>query len=246
MPESYKITITRFDASYDIQPYEKSYTVPDDPQSAPMTALKALHWIDRYEEPIAYDFNCRSGTCGRCSIMIDGLPRLACYFILTGNHSFAPLTGFPVIRDLVVNKKEVYSRFVQSNHNIKTKGPHQVLQPIDGKFWRDTIFPLNACRECMCCYASCESLNDFKRWNRYAGPGVMQQIYLRHIDGQDQSNRLEQAVYSGVFECMQCGNCTTVCPALIPAAENIKSMMDEAEAAGLKPSTERTSYWPLL
>jgi succinate dehydrogenase/fumarate reductase-like Fe-S protein len=74
----------------------------------------------------------------------------------------------------------------------------------------------------------------------------MQQIYLRHIDGQDQSNRLEQAVYSGVFECMQCGNCTTVCPALIPAAENIKSMMDEAEAAGLKPSTERTSYWPLL
>lgn len=247
MPDSYKITITRFDSSVDSEPYDVTYEVPDDPDFAPMTALKALHWIDRYEEPIAYDFNCRSGTCGRCAIMIDGLPKLACYFVLTGDHHLAPLTGFPVIRDLVVNKREAYLRFVQSDHTIKTLAPHEVLKPIDGEYWRTVVFPLSACRECMCCYASCQALNEFDRWGTFAGPGVMQQIYLRHIDGEDKYDRLDQAVFSGVFECVQCGNCTKVCPSLIMCTENIKQMMDEAEAAGIKPATdEEVSYWPLL
>jgi succinate dehydrogenase/fumarate reductase iron-sulfur protein len=247
MPDSYKITITRFDSSIDTEPYEKTYEVPDDPDFAPMTALKALHWINLHEEPIAYDYNCRSGTCGRCAIMIDGTPKLACYFVLTGDHSLAPLKGMPVIRDLVVSKKEAYAKFVQSNHSIKTMAPHETLKPIDGKFWRETVFPLSACRECMCCYASCQALEDFHKKGIYAGPGAMQQIYLRHIDGEDKANRIEQAVFSGVFECVQCGNCTAVCPSLIPAMENIKAMMDEAEALGLKPAIgKETSYWPML
>lgn len=247
MSDSYTITIKKFDPSLDAEPQETTYTVPDDPEFAPMTALKALHYINRFIEPVAYDFNCRRGTCGRCSIMIDGEPKLACLMPLSGRHRFEPLHGFRVIRDLVVDKKEAYARFVGSSHTIKTLGPQEVLQPIDGQYWRDTIYPLNACRECMSCYASCQALTIKRRWGSYAGPGAMQQIYLRHIDGQDKSSRIEQAVFSGLFECVQCGMCTQVCPSLIPAAANIKEMMSLAEEKGLKPAIgQETEYWPML
>ena len=247
MADTYKITIVRFDPSRDAEPYESAYDVPDDPDFAPMTALKALHYINRNFDPIAYDYNCRRGTCGRCAIMIDGQPKLSCQFPLTGSHTFAPLDSFPVIRDLVVDKQEAYGKFVQSDHAIKTLGPKEVLQPMDFSLWEEKIYPLNACRECMCCYASCQALNLFDRKGSYAGPGAMQQIYLRHIDGQDKKNRIEQAVFSGLFECVQCGTCTLVCPAGITGAENIKEMMDAAEEQGLKPATDQaTNYWPTL
>ena len=247
MSTTYSITITRFDSSVDAWPYGTTYDVPDDPEIAPMTALKALHWIIRHKEPIAYDYNCRRGTCGRCAMMIDGEPRLACLYTLTGSHSLAPLKGFPVIRDLVVDKQSAYAKFVASNHSIKTLSPNDVLKPIDGAFWRETIYPLNACRECMCCYGGCQALGELKRWGAFAGPGAMQEIYLRSIDGEDRSNRIEQAVFSGLFACIQCGNCTKYCPALIKATENIKTMMDAATEQGLKPSDDKmTNYWPML
>lgn len=247
MPDSYTLTIVRFDPTMDTEPYEKTYEVPDDPEFAPMTALKALHYINRFEEPIGYDFNCRRGSCGRCAVMIDGQPKLSCMFPLTGSHRIEPLKGFPVLRDLIVDKESAYAKFVDTSHTIKTLSPDGVLAPMSGEMYREKIYPLNFCRECMCCYASCQALHDFGKWASYAGPGAMQQLYLRHIDGMDKSARIDQAVFAGLFECVQCGNCTTVCPSLIPAAENIKEMMDEAEAQGLKPAVgEGTEYWPMI
>lgn len=247
MADTYNITIVRFDASADTEPYETSYEVPDDPDFAPMTALKALHHINRYAEPIGYDFNCRRGSCGRCGIMVDGEPRLACMTPLTGNHTFAPLDGFPVIRDLIVDKSVAYGKFLDSEHVIKTLKADGVLQPMPYSDYTDKMYPLNFCRECMCCYAGCQALQDFDRWGSFAGPGAMQQMYMRHNDTMDQSDRIGQAAFAGLFECVQCGNCTKNCPSLIPGAENIKEMMDEAEARGLKPDTDsRTKYWPML
>ncbi len=247
MPDTYKITIKKFDPSVDIEPTMVTYEVPDDPEFAPMTALKALHHINRFEEPVGYDYNCRRGTCGRCAMMIDGVPKLACLFPLTGSHTFEPLNGFPVIRDLVVNKKEAYAKFVGSNHSVKILEPEGALQPLEYDFWKDVIYPLNACRECMSCYASCQALHNFNRVGTFAGPGALQQIYLRHVDGQDKMNRIEQAAFAGLFECVQCGNCSQVCPSGISCTENIKEMMDKAEAQGLKPvSDKRTAYFPML
>lgn len=247
MPDTYTITIKRFDPSTDAESYVTEYEVPADPDFEPMTALKALHYINKNVEPIGYDFNCRRGTCGRCAIMVDGNPSLACTTALTGKHTFEPLAGFPVVRDLIVDKKKAYARFLDSSHTIKTLGPKEVLKPIDGETWRKIIYPLNACRECMCCYAGCQALQTMHKWGSYAGPGAMQAIYLRSIDGEDKSSRVEQAAFAGLFECIQCGNCTLNCPAGISAAENIKSMMDSAEEMGLKPaSADGSTWWPTI
>jgi succinate dehydrogenase/fumarate reductase iron-sulfur protein len=227
MDASFNIRIRRFDPSRDEQPYIASYQVPDLPQSRPMTALKALHWIYRYQEPVAYDYNCRRGSCGRCAMMIDGLPRLACYFQLSGEHLLEPLSGCPVIRDLVVDTSQWMRCFVESVNAIQAS-PADTMRPISGEFWRDVIYPINACRECMCCYAVCRAVSPGKDGGNYLGPGAMQQIYLRHVDGADKADRLRQAVAGGLFECSQCGLCSLVCPARIPCAENIFTLMNAA------------------
>ena len=178
--------------------------------------------------------------------MVDGEPCLACQKVLTGEHTFEPLAGFPVVRDLIVDNSSAYERFVESATSIKTLGPKDVLKPIDGETYRTTIYPLSACRECMSCYAACTALQDMGLWGAYAGPGAMQAIYLRTIDGEDVSDRIGQAVFSGLFNCVQCGRCSQVCPAGIPCAENIKAMMDQAEERGLKPTEAPTSWWPIV
>lgn len=244
LTDQFILTVRRFDPSVDAKPYEASYTVPnEDPDFSPMTALKALHYINRFIEPLAYDYNCRRGTCGRCAMMIDGIPRLACYFELVSEHRLEPLAGCEVVRDLVVDKDPFIEKFVSSSEAMETLESNDVMQPISGDFWSDTIYPINACRECMCCYAACQVSRLGNTSGAFLGPGALQQIYLRAVDGMDQAKRIEQAVHDGLFECIKCGMCTLVCPSRIPCAENIKDMMDAAIFAGIvPPDTENGCY----
>ncbi|MDR1421789.1 MAG: 4Fe-4S dicluster domain-containing protein [Coriobacteriales bacterium] len=250
MAETITLTIQRFDPSVDNEPYYKDYEVPnDDPDFAPFTALKALHYVNRYFEPIGYDYNCRRDSCGRCAMMIDGQPHLACGFVLSSTHTLEPLKGFPIIRDLVVDKKDAYAKFVGGSSSIKTLDPETVTKSFDdGSLWLDKIYSINACRECMSCYGICSALQINGKWDSFAGPGATMQVYMRSIDTMDHDDRVSQAVFAqNIFECIQCGLCNTVCPAGIPIQENIKELMDKAEARGLKPETDSdTTYWPLL
>lgn len=99
-----KITVTRFDPSQDASPYEQSFEVP---YRDNITALEALMHIYENEEPIAFDYSCHGRSCGRCAMMVDGEPKLACITPLTdGAHDIAPLEGYPVLHDLIVDKTQ--------------------------------------------------------------------------------------------------------------------------------------------
>jgi succinate dehydrogenase/fumarate reductase iron-sulfur protein len=250
MADSATLRIRRFDPSTDPEPYYKEYEITGfDTESGPLTVLKALHWINLHIEPIAYDYNCRRTSCGLCGVMVDGEAKLGCMAPITMGKEVTvePLLGFPIIRDLIVDTSIAHQRFLQTSVSIKTSGPDEVCRTnISAENWWNVTSHHVSCRECMLCYSSCQALQSFNRWDSFAGPGALQQIYLRHIDEIDESDRVKQAVDLGVFECVQCGMCTKVCPAHIPTCENNRRLMDEAEQSGLKPSDERTSYWPML
>lgn len=218
------IHIRRFDPSTDREPHIKSYEVPDfDPEFGPMTALKALHYINRYQEPVAYDYNCRRGSCGRCAMLIDGKPRLACYFELVDEHILEPLPGCEVIRDLVVDKTMQLDRFAQVS-GLASQDQTPLEVPISGEFWRDTIYPLNACRACMCCTAVCPIVQTPAIAKRFLGPGPFQKLYLRYLVNRDRQMVLKQAEVGGINLCTLCGKCSLVCPSRIDCAENIKTL----------------------
>lgn len=245
----YKVKILRFDPSADKAPYYKSYSIPyEDLDIGPLSALKALRYINHEIESIGFDYNCRFGGCGRCAITVDGTPRLACFAPLSADkeHTLEPLHGFPVIRDLVVDRGKAYARFLDSGAAIKTIDPIVKPKDIEPKLWWNTLSPLNRCRECMSCYSVCTALQVENRWESFIGPGAMMQIYQRAVDTMDQADRISQAAFSGAFQCVQCGLCNTVCPAHIPIKENIAELQKKAEARNLKPTDTTSPNWPLL
>ena len=230
--------VFRYDPSVDAEPSFASFEVPyeDNQGDGFMTALQVLHYINEYIEPIGYDFCCRSGLCGRCSMLVDGTPGIACRIGLTpGEHTFEPLPGFEVIRDLVVNKDRAYKKILAVDPQTKTVDPIVELAPIDHDLYWNTLERINMCRECYSCYAACPVIQG-GGWSTYAGPAAMMVLAMHDLDTRDQSDRIGQAAFEGLFDCIQCGSCTQVCPSYIPITELIGQMQQKAEERGLKPS----------
>lgn len=241
MADTITAEILRYDPSIDDAPHFETYEVEwvDDP-SGIMTALQVLHAIHFDQEQIAYDYCCNSNLCGRCSMMIDGKPSLACWTPLRpGTHRFEPLSGFPVIKDLLVDHEKAYARFIEANVAIQTVDPIVDLPDIDYDLYWNTLEKLNMCRECMCCYALCPQMQGATgNPKNYIGPGAMMGIAQRYFDTEDQSDRLAQAVFSGLFDCQQCGTCTMYCSADIDITGIIKQMRDDASDRGIEPKKE--------
>src|ERR1700733_8982079 len=105
------------------------YEVPDvNPEMSFLEMLDVLneHLIDKGQEPVAFDHDCREGICGMCGFMIDGVahgPRrgtTVCQLHMRSFHDGDSLTlepwraaAFPVIKDLVVDRS-AFDRIIQS------------------------------------------------------------------------------------------------------------------------------------
>lgn len=230
--------ILRFDPSADEAPHYETYEVPwIEDESNIVSALQVLDYIDKNIEPIAYDSSCFSSICGRCAMLIDGKPGLACVTpLMPGEHTLEPLRGFPVLRDLMVDTSKGYDQFVDSKMENQTVEEIAWYQPFDYDFYWEVLDRLNTCRECMCCYAACPALNEEGKWGLFVGPGAMMQIGMRYLDGRDQSDRILQAVTSGLFQCTMCGECAEVCSSHIDILGVMQLMRTAAEQRGMKPS----------
>lgn len=236
--------VFRYDPSMDDKPYYKEYEIPwQEDASGFMTGLQVLHYIYENIEPIAYDYNCRGSICGRCSMVIDGKPVLACYTRLKpGYHTFEPLEGAPIIRDLMIDRKSTMQKFVDTQVAKKTLNPVEKSEDIDYELYWNTLERLNNCRECMLCYDVCPALKVGGK--DYVGPGAMMQIAFRHLDPHDEADRVEQAVHSGLWKCVMCGSCELVCPAQIPHFSLLQRLRDDAKARNLKPEgCEDYNFW---
>jgi len=229
------IKMFRYDPSVDIEPYFKTYEVPWKEYT---TALECLHYINENIEPIGFDYCCRSSLCGRCSIMVDGRPFLACSKALDpGEVTLEPLKGFPVIRDLVVDHSRIMEKVVATGLATESVEPMKTLINIPYDLYWNTLEPLNMCRECMMCNTVCPPLQEENKWESFIGPTAMAQVGMRFLDPNDQADRVAQAALSGIFDCTLCGKCSAVCPAEIPHVQLFTMLQQEAEKAGIKPKS---------
>lgn len=246
------LKVFRYDPSIDESPRYVEYEVELDTDQV-WTVLKCLHRIDRYQDQIAYDYNCRAGLCGRCGMLVNNEPHLACWARVEAGKTYQldPLPGFPVIKDLIVDNERAYKRFLDSSVSTKTKAPIELPMSYTNTespdIWWDDLKDLNRCRECMLCYTVCPVLQGQGKWAQYIGPGAMMQIAKGYIDPEDTSDRLQQAVDCGVFQCIGCGACQAICSAGIKITELNQRLQQEATEVGIAPTSDKDcSYWPLL
>lgn len=226
------LRITRYDPSKDEGP---RITEHDVPWKECMTVLQALQYVNEHYEPVHFDYSCRGGLCGRCGCTVDGTPQLACYTALEkGTHTIEPLAGFPVIRDLTVDKGAFTRKLDDSVVAVVSQKDMSVSPPLPYDLYWDVLDRLQKCRECGACVAACPVCGENSA--AYAGPAVFGQLYLRANDGLDEADRVMQAVEGGVFSCRLCGMCDSVCSAGIDHVSAHANLRKIATERGLEPT----------
>jgi succinate dehydrogenase/fumarate reductase iron-sulfur protein len=253
--ETVAAKIFRYNPSIDSKPYYKTYQVP---WTDFMSVLELLRYIHDQIEPISFDYSCHASSCGMCTVMMNGKPGMACTLQVTrGNVTVEPLAGFRVIKDLIVDKSQVWDRLYGTSpwfQRTKAMTDPTTMNPDDYV----KVRVLHECKDCLSCQAACPVLNKnslfpnaYKGFQQFAGPFIMTKIAARYYDDREDAEfkdqRLQTAVREGLFNCILCGACDEVCPAgnlsLIPGLERwsinhvntFKDMMAAAKAKGWGP-----------
>jgi len=120
-------------------------------------------------DPVAFDHDCREGICGACSMMIDGEAHgptdrsTTCQVHMRSFRDGDTIViepwraaGFPVIRDLVVDRT-AFDRIIQSGGYVSVgtgEAPEANLVPV-GKELADQAFDAATCIGCGACVAQC-------------------------------------------------------------------------------------------
>jgi succinate dehydrogenase / fumarate reductase, iron-sulfur subunit len=164
------LKVWRQDGPEDRGHFEQYTTkVADDASFLEMLDYVNEDLIDRDQEPIAFDHDCREGICGSCGLMINGqahgpqLGTATCQLHMRkfedgDNITIEPwrAAGFPIIRDLAVNRA-AFDRIVESGGYISVStgaAPEANLTPVP-KDVADASMDAAACIGCGACVAAC-------------------------------------------------------------------------------------------
>ncbi|MEY2435905.1 MAG: succinate dehydrogenase / fumarate reductase, iron-sulfur subunit [Acidimicrobiaceae bacterium] len=149
-----------------------TYDVPDiNPEMSFLEMLDILNdrLLEKGEEPIAFEHDCREGICGSCGMMINGQAHgpqrgtATCQLHMRKFNDGDVINvepwraaAFPVVKDLVVNRS-AFDRIIESGGYITVStgaAPEANITPVP-KPVADAAFDAAACIGCGACVAAC-------------------------------------------------------------------------------------------
>ena len=196
--------------------------------------------IEKNEDPIAFDHDCREGICGSCSLFINGRAHGPERLITTcqlhmrkfknGDTIYIEpfrAKSFPVIKDLVVDRS-AFDRIQQAGAfvSVNTSGNTQDANSIPvNKKNADTAFDSAACIGCGACVATCKNSSAML----FVGAKISQYSLLPQ--GQVEAKKrvtdmVSQMDLEGFGNCSNTGACEVECPKDI-SLDNIARMNRE-------------------
>ncbi|AXO80952.1 succinate dehydrogenase/fumarate reductase iron-sulfur subunit [Olleya aquimaris] len=203
--------------------------------------------IEKGEEPVSFDHDCREGICGSCSLYINGEAHGPDRLITTCQLHMRTFkdgetitiepwraTAFPVIKDLVVDRT-AFDRiqhaggFISVNTSGNTIDANAI--PVN-KQDADDAFSAATCIGCGACVASCKNSSAML----FVGAKVSQFALLPQgqVEATDRVlNMVKQMDEEGFGNCTNTGACEVECPKGI-SLENIARMNTEFLKASLK------------
>jgi succinate dehydrogenase/fumarate reductase iron-sulfur protein len=197
---SIEISIRRYDPDADPEPRWDDYTVPSGDRT---TVLETLaHVYENLDPTLAFGAGCRFGSCGLCAVELNGQPRMACSATVKDGMRIGPLSGMPVLRDLVIDRSAFFEGLralrIFIAEQARSGEPRILRVP-------KLHARLAACVECLACNATCPSY-DFSR-DPLAGPYLLVKLAQLQLDPRNTIDRRRQAQDLGMSECTECRSC---------------------------------------
>lgn len=176
--------------------------------------------------PVVWDCNCLEEVCGSCTMIINGRVRQACTALvdrLPAPIVLEPMSKFPVVRDLQVDRRRMFENLKKVKGWIRIDGTYDIGEgpPVDEKR-RAVAYALSECMTCGCCLEACPQ---FSKDNAFMGASTFSQVRLFNLHptgAHDQEERLEAVMgEGGIADCGNAQVCVEVCPKKIPLTESI-------------------------
>ena len=126
--------------------------------------------------PIAYDSNCLEEVCGSCAMRINGRAAMACSSLVDKLEQpirLEPLSRFPVIRDLAVDRSVLFENLKQVKAWVPIDGTYDLgAGPRVDPAVQEQAYPLARCMSCCLCMEVCPQFTEPTRsLGRSARPG---------------------------------------------------------------------------
>jgi len=197
--------------------------------------------------PVAYDANCLEEVCGSCTMIINGHVRQACSALvdrLLEEHpeeiELQPMSKFPVIRDLCVNRRRLFRALEKLETWIPVDGYYDMGPgPRQSPSDQQRAYALSQCMSCGCCLDACPQYSHLEVERRdgeaeeayhmredamydlnFIGAHAIGQViyYDTHPTGAlSAAERLDALMEPGGIQiCGNAQNCVAVCPKQIP------------------------------
>ena len=182
--------------------------------------------------PVAWDQACLEEVCGSCTVRVNGKVKQACSALidnvapLQGNTRrlhLAPMSKFPTVRDLVVDRSRMFENLKKIQAWIPIDGTYD-LGPGQRMSQKDQqlAYHFSQCMSCGCCVEACPQVSEK---SNFIGPAAIGQVRLfnAHPTGKLNADERLEAISGddGIASCGNAQNCVQVCPKDIPLTRAI-------------------------
>lgn len=233
MPKLIRLKIRRQD-SPESSPYWEHFEIPHRPGMNVISALMAIQKrpVSANGEavpPVTWDSNCLEEVCGACTMIVNGKVRQACSALLDKLEEpvrLEPMTKFPVVRDLCVDRTRIFEALKRVKAWIPIDGTHALGPgPRMNESERAKSYDLSRCMSCGCCLEACPQYGESFS---FIGAAAISQVRLfnAHPTGSlNAAERLDAIMGEGGLEdCGNAQNCVKACPKDIPLTTSIAEM----------------------
>ncbi len=189
-------------------------------------ARKPVTLEGRETTPVQWDCACLEEVCGACTMLVNGKPQQSCSSLVDNLEQpieLAPLTKFPVVRDLVVDRQKMFKNLERFRAWVPIDGTYPMGEgPLLSAEDQQVRYNRSRCMTCACCMEVCPQINGR---SDFVGPAVIGQVefFNLHPSGpEEMGKRLEEMMGTGgIHECGNAQNCVAACPKEIDLTDAI-------------------------
>ena len=212
--------------SPDAAPYWQSFAYNGPLHVTVSAVLDAINYTDDIidvdgnpTKRVRWECGCMQAVCGGCAMVINGVPALACNTfvdeITKTDLVIEPLSKFPVVADLMVDRSVIYENLNQAKAYLESYS-------VNSKQNHEHQYSVAKCMKCGLCLEVCPNYHGS---GNFFGAVFANDSYLITSQSAEKPVEIvkEYEAHFGAW-CSKALSCQTVCPAGIETITSIMKM----------------------